>query len=213
MAPAKPVGLSERAHEHLSSSASGISAASRRRVARNISRSSAWISTRQTSQRLNAGQAPLLEPGLNELIAAGLAAKKLSFTTDPKAACANADVLWLCYDTPVNENDESDVEFVLAQSAPRPAAFADGRAGFDFRATARRHLRDSWKRNFRNFILPARRKISGWARRLTRLKRPSASSSASATTRKKRCSKNCSRRSRRRLFSCAPSRRRWSSTR
>jgi UDPglucose 6-dehydrogenase len=64
--------------------------------------------------KLNQGQAPLLEPGLNELIAAGLAAKRLSFTTDPKTACANADVLWLTYDTPVNDNDESDVESVLA---------------------------------------------------------------------------------------------------
>ena len=62
---------------------------------------------------LNQGQAPLLEPGLNELIAAGLAANNLSFTTDPKIACANADVLWLTYDTPVNDNDESDVDFVL----------------------------------------------------------------------------------------------------
>ncbi len=65
--------------------------------------------------KLNSGQAPLFEPGLNELIAAGLAAKKLSFTTDPKIACARADILWLCYDTPVNENDESDVDFVLGQ--------------------------------------------------------------------------------------------------
>jgi UDPglucose 6-dehydrogenase len=64
--------------------------------------------------RLNSGQAPLAEPGLNELLAAGLAAKKLSFTTDPKIACAQAEVLWLCYDTPVNEDDESDVESVLA---------------------------------------------------------------------------------------------------
>ncbi len=64
--------------------------------------------------KLNSGQAPLLEPGLNELIAAGLAAKKLSFTTDAKIACANADILWLTYDTPVNESDESDVESVLA---------------------------------------------------------------------------------------------------
>ncbi|MGA3163575.1 MAG: nucleotide sugar dehydrogenase [Verrucomicrobiota bacterium] len=63
--------------------------------------------------KLDSGQAPLFEPGLNELITAGLAVKKLSFTTDPKIACARADVLWLCYDTPVNENDESDVEFVL----------------------------------------------------------------------------------------------------
>ena len=64
--------------------------------------------------KLDSGQAPLFEPGLNELITAGLAAKKLSFTTDPKIACTRADALWLCYDTPVNENDESDVDFVLA---------------------------------------------------------------------------------------------------
>ena len=63
--------------------------------------------------KLNSGQAPLLEPGLNELITVGLVAKKLSFTTDAKIACANADVLWLTYDTPVNENDESNVEAVL----------------------------------------------------------------------------------------------------
>src|ERR1035441_8338357 len=63
--------------------------------------------------KLNSGQAPLLEPGLNELIATGLAQKKLSFTSDPKTACVNADVLWLTYDTPVNDADESDVEFVF----------------------------------------------------------------------------------------------------
>jgi UDPglucose 6-dehydrogenase len=64
-------------------------------------------------RQLNSGQAPLLEPGLNELLSAGLAAKRLSFTTDPQTACAKADVLWLTYDTPVNDHDESDVEFVL----------------------------------------------------------------------------------------------------
>jgi len=63
---------------------------------------------------LNQGRAPLFEPGLNELIAAGLADKRLSFTTDPKIACARADVLWLCYDTPVDDHDEADVESVLA---------------------------------------------------------------------------------------------------
>jgi UDPglucose 6-dehydrogenase len=64
--------------------------------------------------KLNEGQAPLFEPGLNELIAAGLAAKQLSFTTDARAACADADVLWVCMDTPVDDNDESDVDSTLA---------------------------------------------------------------------------------------------------
>src|SRR3954471_7965439 len=64
--------------------------------------------------KLNLGKAPLFEPGLNELITSGIATGKLSFTTDPKTACAKADVLWVTYDTPVNEKDESDVEAVLA---------------------------------------------------------------------------------------------------
>jgi UDPglucose 6-dehydrogenase len=66
-----------------------------------------------TVAKLNTGHAPLLEPGLDELISTGLAAKRLIFTTDAAAACATADVLWLCHDTPVNDNDESDVDSVL----------------------------------------------------------------------------------------------------
>ena len=66
-----------------------------------------------TVANLNKGKAPISEPGLNELMSAGLASKKLDSTTDPKVACASADILWLCYDTPVNDNDESDVESVL----------------------------------------------------------------------------------------------------
>ena len=66
-----------------------------------------------TIAKLSGGKAPLFEPGLDDLVGAGLAAKNLSFTDDAKSACANADILWLCYDTPVNDNDESDVDFVL----------------------------------------------------------------------------------------------------
>ena len=62
---------------------------------------------------LQQAKAPLFEPGLNELLAAGIASGHLRFTTDSKDACASADVLWVCYDTPVNEQDESDVPFVL----------------------------------------------------------------------------------------------------
>ncbi|MEO6568510.1 MAG: nucleotide sugar dehydrogenase [Opitutaceae bacterium] len=64
---------------------------------------------------LQAGQAPIAEPGLNEAIQAGIAAGRLSFTTDIKTACATADVLWVTYDTPVDEDDRADVDFVLNQ--------------------------------------------------------------------------------------------------
>jgi len=62
---------------------------------------------------LNKGTAPIYEPGLNELIVANLEAGSLSFSTDPKSALASADILWLCYDTPVNEEDIPDVNYVL----------------------------------------------------------------------------------------------------
>ncbi|HTD64959.1 MAG TPA: nucleotide sugar dehydrogenase [Candidatus Limnocylindria bacterium] len=62
---------------------------------------------------LQQAKAPVFEPGLDELLAAGLQKNLLRFTTDPAIACAGADVLWVCYDTPVNEHDESDTGFVL----------------------------------------------------------------------------------------------------
>lgn len=63
---------------------------------------------------LSEGKAPLFEPGLDALISEGIARGTLSFTTDPKTACTDADVLWLCLDTPVDENDVSDVDSVLS---------------------------------------------------------------------------------------------------
>jgi UDPglucose 6-dehydrogenase len=75
---------------------------------------------------LQQGHAPLLEPGLDDLIAAGLKAGQLSFTTEV-AAVAAAEVLWVCYDTPVDADDVADVGFVvqrieLAAAALRPGS-------------------------------------------------------------------------------------------
>jgi UDPglucose 6-dehydrogenase len=64
---------------------------------------------------LKEGKAPILEPGLNELLQADLASGRLRFTTDPAEACADTDVLWACDDTPVNADDESEVDFVLGR--------------------------------------------------------------------------------------------------
>lgn len=71
---------------------------------------------------LRRGQPPLHEPGLPELLAAGLGSKHLSFPIDPAAALAEADILWVTFDTPVNEQDEADVDFVRARlEEVRPA--------------------------------------------------------------------------------------------
>lgn len=64
---------------------------------------------------LNSGRAPVSEPGLDDLIQRGLESGKLSFTTNQKDALENADILWVCFDTPVDENDVPDNDFVLHQ--------------------------------------------------------------------------------------------------
>jgi UDPglucose 6-dehydrogenase len=61
---------------------------------------------------LRAGRAPLQEPGLDALLAAGIARGRLHFSTDA-AGAATADVVWVCYDTPVDANDQSDTAWVL----------------------------------------------------------------------------------------------------
>jgi UDPglucose 6-dehydrogenase len=61
---------------------------------------------------LRQGRPPLHEPGLDDLVAAGLAAKTLAFSTSPREALAGAEVLWVTFDTPVNDRDEADVAFV-----------------------------------------------------------------------------------------------------
>jgi UDPglucose 6-dehydrogenase len=68
----------------------------------------------QNVARLSNGQAPLFEPGLDDLIQAGAAAGRLSFTTDPSSV-AEADLVWVAFDTPVDEEDRSDAGFVVAE--------------------------------------------------------------------------------------------------
>ena len=67
---------------------------------------------------LRAGNAPISEPGLDELIKRGLVSGQLTFAVGAdSAALGAADVLWVCYDTPVDENDVADVPFVLDKLA------------------------------------------------------------------------------------------------
>lgn len=75
---------------------------------------------------LSAGKPPLFEPGLAELVAAGLASNRLRFTTDIAEAVSGAEVVWVAYDTPVDENDVADVAFVLQRVESLFESLADG---------------------------------------------------------------------------------------
>ncbi|HKR64713.1 MAG TPA: nucleotide sugar dehydrogenase, partial [Thermoanaerobaculia bacterium] len=61
---------------------------------------------------LQNGKPPLFEPGLEELVRAGLDRGTLRFTTDV-ASVRDAEIVWVTYDTPVDEDDHADVEFVV----------------------------------------------------------------------------------------------------
>lgn len=64
---------------------------------------------------LNNGRPPLFEPGLNERIAAGLKNGCLHFTMTPEEALPDADYLWVTFDTPVDQDDRADVDYVKNQ--------------------------------------------------------------------------------------------------
>jgi UDPglucose 6-dehydrogenase len=61
---------------------------------------------------LRNGVPPLPEPGLEELLKKHLAAGSLSYTSDFSHA-ATCDVVWLTYDTPVDDEDEADITPIL----------------------------------------------------------------------------------------------------
>ena len=65
------------------------------------------------AQLRNGGKPPLFEPGLAELVNEGLQCGRLTFSDDPASACRDADLLWVCYDTPVDDNDVADLAPVI----------------------------------------------------------------------------------------------------
>ncbi len=63
--------------------------------------------------RLEAGQIPIFEPGLEEIVADNRATGRLRFTTDPVAAIAHAQMLFIAVGTPPDEDGSADLSHVL----------------------------------------------------------------------------------------------------
>ena len=78
-----------------------------------------------TVSALSEGTPPIFEPGLADLVAEGIAAGRLSFTADAADALQGADVLWVAYDTPVDDDDHADVDAVLGHVRALFAAVPD----------------------------------------------------------------------------------------
>ncbi len=72
-------------------------------------------------EQMSRGEPPILEAGLAELIAAGLQAGRLSFTTDIRQAAGGADFVFLCVPTPQRTDGAADLghlERAAADIAP-----------------------------------------------------------------------------------------------
>ena len=64
-------------------------------------------------ENLRRGRAPVFEPGLNDLIAEGMASGRLNFTDDIEEGLRNAEYVIIAYDTPVDTEDKMDLSPVL----------------------------------------------------------------------------------------------------
>ena len=65
-------------------------------------------------ERLNRGEVPIFEPGLDDLVAANRAAGRLRFTTDAAAAIGHGRILFIAVGTPPDEDGSADLSHVLA---------------------------------------------------------------------------------------------------
>ena len=63
--------------------------------------------------RMQAGENPIYEPGLETLLHPNIKQGNLEFTTDLKAAVEQTDIVFLALPTPPNEDGSADLKYVL----------------------------------------------------------------------------------------------------
>ncbi|SEM30952.1 UDPglucose 6-dehydrogenase [Variovorax sp. YR750] len=66
---------------------------------------------------LQRGLMPLHEPGLEALVASGIAAGTLQFTADERTACLHGDLLFIVVNTPADAQGRVDLRHVIAVAA------------------------------------------------------------------------------------------------
>src|SRR5215471_5603427 len=79
--------------------------------------------------RLQRGEMPIYEPGLDALVAANTAAGRLSFTTELAPAVERADAVFIAVGTPSRRGDgHADLSYVFAAAEEIGRALAETRA-------------------------------------------------------------------------------------
>ena len=65
-------------------------------------------------EQIQGGELPFFEPGLNDLIQAGVAQQTLRFTHDARDAVEGSDYLFICVGTPALADGNADLQYVMA---------------------------------------------------------------------------------------------------
>ncbi len=65
-------------------------------------------------ERLNRGEVPIYEPGLEEMIRRNVKAERLAFTTSPAAAVARAKLVFIAVGTPQSDDGAADLRYVFS---------------------------------------------------------------------------------------------------
>lgn len=72
----------------------------------------AYDSNQAIINKLKLDQAPLFEPGLDDLLHRGRTTGKIHYSADPHDL-SQAEIAWITFDTPVDDHDVADVEYVV----------------------------------------------------------------------------------------------------
>lgn len=64
--------------------------------------------------RLQRGEIPIYEPGLESMVVANAASGRLEFTTDAQAGIEHGDIIFIAVGTPSDEDGSADLKYVLA---------------------------------------------------------------------------------------------------
>ena len=75
---------------------------------------------------LSDGHVPILEEGLDRLVEEGLGTGRLRFTTSPRDAVAEAQIVFLCLPTPQGDDGSADLSFVMGACEELGSLLAPG---------------------------------------------------------------------------------------
>ena len=75
----------------------------------------AYDESKEIIDNLKKCKSPIYEPDLELYLSEAIKSKNLQFTNDLEFSCNHSDIIWITYDTPVEDDDSSNIEYVYTR--------------------------------------------------------------------------------------------------